>query len=174
MCYCYSLKWRYEFNNTKSGVVTFGETKDHFPPGGIFLAERHFLLFKDQLAESGRQKAKENNILCGKFLLIEKGPKTIHYESMKKRECILGEDTVDELYEYKNLWVLKNCIASFSSNVDDNIEKTRNKAGMIFSSHLYHRKVNPHIYVKCLQSLFFGTDLFTFSPSFLKLERCQS
>ena len=22
MCYCYSLKWRYEFNNSKSGVVT--------------------------------------------------------------------------------------------------------------------------------------------------------
>ena len=27
ICYCYSLKWRYEFNNSKSGVVTFGETK---------------------------------------------------------------------------------------------------------------------------------------------------
>ena len=23
MCYCYKLKWRYEFNNFKSGVVTF-------------------------------------------------------------------------------------------------------------------------------------------------------
>ena len=27
MCCCYSLKWRYEFNNSKSGVVTFGETR---------------------------------------------------------------------------------------------------------------------------------------------------
>ena len=27
----------------------------HFPLGGIFRVERHFLLFKDQLAESGRQ-----------------------------------------------------------------------------------------------------------------------
>ena len=27
ICYCYSLKWRYEFNNSKTGVVTFGETK---------------------------------------------------------------------------------------------------------------------------------------------------
>ena len=27
ICYCYRLKWRYEFNNSKSGVVTFGETK---------------------------------------------------------------------------------------------------------------------------------------------------
>ena len=27
LSYCYSLKWTYEFNNSKSGVVTFGETK---------------------------------------------------------------------------------------------------------------------------------------------------
>ena len=27
ICYCCSLKWRYEFNNFKSGAVTFGETK---------------------------------------------------------------------------------------------------------------------------------------------------
>ena len=27
ICFQYSLKWRYEFNNSKSGVVTFGETK---------------------------------------------------------------------------------------------------------------------------------------------------
>ena len=29
-----------------------------FPLGGIFRAEQHFLLFKDQLAESGGQKTK--------------------------------------------------------------------------------------------------------------------
>ena len=28
----------------------------HFPLGGTFHAERHFLLFKDQLAEGGRKK----------------------------------------------------------------------------------------------------------------------
>ena len=95
MCYCYSLKWRYEFNNTKSGVL--GETK------------------------------------------------TIHYESMKKCEWILGEDTADELYEYKNFGGLKNYIGSFTSNVDDNIENTRNNAGMIFSFHLDLRKVF-HLY----------------------------
>ena len=95
VCYCYSLKWRYEFNNSKSGMVTFGETK------------------------------------------------AMYYQSMKTREWILGGDTVDELYEYRNLGVLKNYIGSFSSNVDDNIEKTRNKAGMIFSSHLDRRKANP-------------------------------
>ena len=132
LCSCYSLKWRYEFNNSKSGVVTFGETKP------------------------------------------------VYYQSMKTREWILGGDTVDELYEYKNLGVLKNYIGSFSSNVDDNIEKTRNKAGMIFSSHLDQRKVNPLMYVKfwrqaCLPSLLFGAELFKLTPGLLlKLERCQS
>ena len=85
---CYSLKWRYEFNNSKSSVGAFGETK------------------------------------------------AVHYQSMKMSEWILDGDAVDELYEYENLRVLKNYIGSFSSNVDDNIEKTCNKAGMIFSSHL--------------------------------------
>ena len=27
ICHKYGIKWRYEFNHTKSGVVTFGETK---------------------------------------------------------------------------------------------------------------------------------------------------
>ena len=40
-------------------------SKGHFPLGGIFRAERHFLLFEDQLAESGRQKTKENIIPRG-------------------------------------------------------------------------------------------------------------
>ena len=75
ICCCYRLKWRYEFNSSKSSVVIFGETK------------------------------------------------AVHYQSMKTREWILGGDTVDELYEYKNLGVLKNYVGFFSSNVDDNIEK---------------------------------------------------
>ena len=99
ICYCCSLKWRYEFNNSKSGVVTLGETKAEY------------------------------------------------YQSIKMHEWILGGDNVDELYEYKNLGVLKNYIGSFSSNVDGNIEKTGNKAGMIFSSQLDRRKVNPLIYI---------------------------
>ena len=83
MCYCYSLKWRYEFNNSKSGVVTFGETR------------------------------------------------VLHCDSIKRCEWILGGETVDELYEYRNLGVLKNYISSLPSNVDNNIEKTPSKAGMI-------------------------------------------
>ena len=53
--------------------ISFSE--GYFPLGGIFRAERHFLLFKDQLAESGRQKTKENIIPRGKFRLVENDPK---------------------------------------------------------------------------------------------------
>ena len=31
---------------------------------------------------------------------------------------LLGDDNVDELYEYKNLGALKNYVGSFSSNID--------------------------------------------------------
>ena len=87
---------------------------------------------------------------------------------------------MEELYEYKNLGVLKNYVGSFSSNIDDNIDKTRRKAGMIFSSNLDRRKVNPLIYVKfwrqaCLPTLLCGAELFTLTPTLLlRLERCQS
>ena len=99
---------------------------------------------------------------------------------MKEREWPLGDDTVEELYEYKNLGVLKNYCGSFASNISDNIDKTRKKAGMIFSSNVDRHKTSPLIYVKfwrqaCLPSLLFGAELFTLTPSLLlKLERCQS
>ena len=131
MCYKYSTKWRYEFNPTESGFVTYGETKP------------------------------------------------VHFEEMKEREWILGDGTVDEPYEYKNLGVLKNYIGSFSSNVEDNIDKTRKKAGMVFSSNFDRRKVNPFVYIKfwgqaCLPSLLYGSELFTLtSPLLAKLEQCQ-
>ena len=33
ICYKYGIKWRYEFNHFKSGIVTFGESKSkHFEP----------------------------------------------------------------------------------------------------------------------------------------------
>ena len=59
ICYKYGIKWRYVFNHSKSGIVTFGESKPQ------------------------------------------------HFESMKNREWLLGDTIVDELYEYKNLGVLK-------------------------------------------------------------------
>ena len=73
MCYMCSTKCRYEFNRTKSGVVTYDETKP------------------------------------------------AHFEEMKECE-----------------W-----IGSFSSNVEDSIDKTWKKAGMIFSSNFDRRKVDP-------------------------------
>ena len=71
-----------------------------------------------------------------------------------------SDTKVDELYEYKNLGVLKNNAGSFTSNVLDNIEKTRKKAGMIFSSDFDRRKTKPLIYIKfwkqaCLPCLLF-------------------
>ena len=58
--------------------------------------------------------------------------KAVHQESMETRETILGGDTVNQLYEYKNIGVLKNHIFFLSSDVDGNIEKTHNKAEMIY------------------------------------------
>ena len=88
---------------------------------------------------------------------------------MKEREWALGDDTVEELYKYKNLGVLKNYCGSFASNISGNIDKTRKKAGMIFSSNVDYRKTNPLVYVKfwrqaCLLSLLFGAELLWLLP----------
>ena len=92
--------------------------------------------------------------------------KPVHFEEMKECKRILGDGTVDDLYEYKNLGVLKNYIGSFSFNVKDNMDKIQKKAGMIFSSNFDRRKVNPFMYIKFwsqayLPSLFYGSELFT-------------
>ena len=121
-CFRYSLPWRYKFNHTKSGVVTFGESKP------------------------------------------------LHLAAMQSRKWVFGDDNVYELYEYKNLGILKDYVSSFSSNIDDNIKKTQKKAGMIFSSNLDRRKINPLIYVKfwrqsCLPCLLYGAEVFTLTPS---------
>ena len=42
---------------------------------------------------------------------------------MKEREWMLGVAIVNELYEYKNLGVLKYYVNSFASNIEDNIKK---------------------------------------------------
>ena len=131
ICYKYGIKWRYEFNHSKSGIVTFGESKPQ------------------------------------------------HFESMKNRVWLLGDTIVDELYEYKNLGMLKNYVGSLSSNVEDNIDKTRKTVRLIFASNFDRRKVNPLVYMKlwkqaCLPSLLFGAELWMLTPTLLlKLERCQ-
>ena len=62
--------------------------------------------------------------------------KSVHFNEMKERSWLLGEYTVDELYEYQNLGVFKNYCGSFSTNVDENIEKATTKAGMMFSANV--------------------------------------
>ena len=89
ICYDYTLKWRYEFNYSKSGVVAFGETR------------------------------------------------LVHCIAMKELKWILGNDNVKELYEYKNY------IGSFSSNVEENIDKTRKKQECYFQRTLIVVKLTP-------------------------------
>ena len=90
----YSLRWRYQFNHIKSGVLTFGECKP------------------------------------------------IHSKLIKELKWLLDHTAVHELCEYKNLGVLKNYANSFSTNVEDNIEKARKKAGMIFACNFDRRKTS--------------------------------
>ena len=91
--------------------------------------------------------------------------KPSHFANMQEISWTLGVENVDELYEYKNLGVYKNYCGSFVANIDENIEKTRKKAGMIFSTNIDRRKTNPLIFVKywkqvCLPSLIFGSEIF--------------
>ena len=45
------------------------------------------------------------------------------YKTMKEREWALNDDKVEELYEYKNLGVLKNyCGSSIASNISDDTD----------------------------------------------------
>ena len=60
--------------------------------------------------------------------------KQTHCKSIQQSNWVLGNEIVDERYEYKNLGVVKNYVGSFSSNVEENIDKTWKKAGMIFAS----------------------------------------
>ena len=108
-----------------------------------------------------------------------KETKRIHCQSFKQHNWVIGNETVDERYEYENLGVLKHYFGSFSSNIEDNIDKTRKMAGMIFASGFDRRKVNPFVYTKfwrqaCLPSLLYGIELFTATPTLTeKFERCQ-
>ena len=61
-------------------------------------------------------------MICGKT-------KPAHLEEMEELEWILGDGTVEELHEYKNLGVLKNYIGSFSSSVKITLIKLRKKPG---------------------------------------------
>ena len=74
---------------------------------------------------------------------------------------MLGEFVVDELFEYKNLGVLKNYVSSFASNVDNNTEKARKKACMFFlptltvvkQTHSFISSGGKHVYPPCYLAL---------------------
>ena len=74
---------------------------------------------------------------------------------------------------------VKNYVGSFCSNVEDNVDKTRKKVGLMFASNFDRRKVNPLICLNLwkrayLPSLLFGVELWTLIPTLLvKLQRCQ-
>ena len=85
----------------------------YFSLGGILREERHFLLFKDQLAESGRQKIKENIIPRGKFLLVENDPNMTSLQPIWQ-----AFQTYNDCTGYA---VVSRC--NFSSNLSLNIEK---------------------------------------------------
>ena len=95
-----------------------------------------------------------------------------HSESLKNLEGLLGDIKVEELYKYENIGVLKNYVGSFSSNIDDNTDKTGKKVDMMFSFNFDRHKINPIIYVKfwrqaCLPMLLYGAALFTVTPALL-------
>ena len=84
--------------------------------------------------------------------------KPIHSKLMKEHKWLLGHTVVNEPCECKNLGNLKNYANSFSTNVEDNIEKAHKKVGMIFACNFDCRKTKPLIYIKfwrqaCLPSL---------------------
>ena len=65
----------------------------HFQLDRLFRAERHFLFFKDQLAESRRQKTKENIIPRVKLRLVKNGPKgyTSHLTISMRGQHAIGK-----------------------------------------------------------------------------------
>ena len=75
------------------------------------------LQFKDEISIQPYQK------WCCNFWRVP----TLHSKLMKERKWLLGRTAVNELCEYKNLGVLKNYANSFSTSVEDNIEKKKNQ-----------------------------------------------
>ena len=71
--------------------------------------------------------------LCYEFNHVKSGivtfgeSKCVHSEAIKERIWVLGGESVTELYKYKNLGAVTNYVGSFTTNADDNIDKTRKK-----------------------------------------------
>ena len=69
-------------------------------------------------------------------------------------------------------WVTRYC-GSFSTYVDENIEKATTEAGMVFSANFDRRKTNPFVYIKfwkqvCLPSLLFGVELYSLNKTLVE------
>ena len=90
------------------------KTKGHFPLGGIFRAEGHFLLFKDQLAESGRQKTKENIIPRGKFHPVDNDPNAdkaqLFAESVERHFGIQSDNFDSKHFDEFNQFIEDNYV----------------------------------------------------------------
>ena len=97
-----------------------------------------------------------------------------HFESLKSLEWFLGDTKVKELYEYRYLGVFKIYVGSFSSNIDDNIDKT--SWYDIFFQFRSSESESTYFWRQAsLPTLLFGAELFTLTPTLLlRLERCQS
>ena len=99
----------------------------------------------------------------------------LNSKNKQTRNWSLGLDHIDEEDEY----VYKNYCGSLSKNVDENIAKTRKKAGMLFSANFVRKCVNPTIYLKfrkqaCIPTLLFGAEIWSLTSTHLeKLKRCQ-
>ena len=70
---------------------------------------------------------------CGVVTIGECKP--AHHENVNKCQWLLGDESVHELNEYKNLCVVKSYMGSFSSNVQDNTDKTRKRYSTGHSQH---------------------------------------
>ena len=103
-----------------------------------------------------------------------------HFREKNNRSWKLGDEVVEESNEYKNLGIVKNHVGSFQSDVDEAIEKTIKKAGMILNVCTDRKNTNSLIYIKlwkqtCLPTLLFGSELWILRQTqILEPERCQS
>ena len=69
-----SVHIRFDLERYLLNSWTAAFLKDRFPVGGMFRAERNFLLFEDQLADSKLQRTKEIIVPRRKFHRVENSP----------------------------------------------------------------------------------------------------
>ena len=101
----------------------------------------------------------------------------MHGRTINTRKFFIGSSLIEEVKKYTNLGIYKNYYGFFATNIDENITKTRKKAGMLFSARFDRRRTNPLVYLKiwkqaCIPCLLFGSELWNLTPSDIeKLDR---